>query len=238
MFAAATVCVILDIFTTLRNISRAIDPTIGGIANDTTANIAASIQSALARVLYILSDAIVLWRAWVIGMRRRKIAIALIACLVATIGISDFSTTTCEASEVKSGETTLILALPTLFTNIVATSIIACTAWKHRNFIIFLLSSFQQLSGVLGLSIMEVIMSQISGIYPTLIMIIVCLNRSHCDRYSVHYIKQPSGIKPSYDDGRPPSSVIDINGSGVPREDNQKHDEIAMSTMNSSTTEV
>lgn len=96
MFAAATVCVILDIFTTLRNISRAIDPTIGGIANDTTANIAASIQSALARVLvrchrnltdfilvlilpqYILGDAIVLWRAWVIGMRRRKIAIALV----------------------------------------------------------------------------------------------------------------------------------------------------------------
>lgn len=34
-----------------------------------------------------------------------------------------------EASGVKSGETTLILALPTLFTNIVATSIIACTAW-------------------------------------------------------------------------------------------------------------
>lgn len=129
---------------------------------------------------------------------------------------------------------------------------------SHISQIIFLLSSFQQLSGVLGLSIMEVIMSRISvstftcdicvclfisdyvlkGIYPTLIMIIVCLNRSHCDRYSVHYIKQPSGIKPSYDDGRPPSSVIDINGSGVPREDNQKHDEIAMSTMNSSTTEV
>lgn len=51
MFAAATVCVILDIFITLRNISRAIDPTIGGIADDISADIADNIQSALSRVL-------------------------------------------------------------------------------------------------------------------------------------------------------------------------------------------
>jgi len=116
----------------------------------------------------------------------------------------------------------MILSLPALATNLVATSFILFRIWEHRQFVksdiaegnatdkvtniltllvessfiycfvwvIYIMAYFQVFTQT-GLLIMDSIMVQIVGIYPTLIILLVAINRSQVDRYT-SYASNPT----------------------------------------------
>ncbi|KAF5388890.1 hypothetical protein D9757_005030 [Collybiopsis confluens] len=98
-----------------------------------------SVSNCLERLNYVLSDTIVVWRAWLFYQRNRKIKIALVTVMAcsAVAAIIDGAFTVVEEVNANglalpTGADTLILTLPLLITNIFATSLIAYQAWLYR----------------------------------------------------------------------------------------------------------
>ncbi|KAI0054803.1 hypothetical protein BV25DRAFT_1922360 [Artomyces pyxidatus] len=228
MFSLATIAVALQLPLYLRQLPSLIDPEVTGAPwSNRRTNIITSVGAVSVRINYILSDAIVVWRALVLWRSDFKISTILAVFMLGTIAAAGtdvglslaqlFGTHDIvdDQSPVKGGERALTLVGPTLGTNIVATSLIAYKAWQHRTFIrdnlsqsntatkvenvlgllvesgiiycivwiFYLLAAFRLFTAV-GFEVINGIMVQISGIYPTMIIILVCLQKSHCDQYS------------------------------------------------------
>ncbi|KAL1730724.1 hypothetical protein EV714DRAFT_272459 [Schizophyllum commune] len=87
-------------------------------------------------VNFIISDAIVVWRAWVLWHEERVAKSILASCMVATVvlGLSSLALS-CLAifnpgySPVNNN---YMMCIPLLITNLVATSAIGIRAWQHR----------------------------------------------------------------------------------------------------------
>ncbi|KAE9388898.1 hypothetical protein BT96DRAFT_980895 [Gymnopus androsaceus JB14] len=181
------------------------------------------------RVNYVLSDVIVVWRAWIIWGRNRIILAVLSLFLLGSIaaagtdaGLSlselfgkDVNLDNEDATQ--TGERALILSLPTLATNIFSMCLIVYKAWLHRRIIkvelddgdfvsrvvivlswliesaviycllwgIYIIAFFSLFTRV-GLDVMDTSMVQIAGIYPTVIIVLIALNKSGCERYSMY----------------------------------------------------
>ncbi|KAI0056933.1 hypothetical protein BV25DRAFT_1920576 [Artomyces pyxidatus] len=228
MFSAATIAFALQLPPFLRQLPSLIDPTVAGTPwSNRRTNIIVSVGAVSVRINYVLSDAIVVWRALVLWGSDFKIFAILAIFMLGTtaaagtdVGLSLaqlFGTLDVvdDQSAVKGGERSLILVGPTLGTNVVATSLIAYKAWRHRAFIrenliglssvtkvqkilallvesgiiycivwiFYLLASFRVFPAV-GFAVMDSIMVQIAGIYPTIIIVLVSLQKSHCEEYS------------------------------------------------------
>ncbi|KAI0054231.1 hypothetical protein BV25DRAFT_1782085, partial [Artomyces pyxidatus] len=165
---------------------------------------------------YILSDAIVVWRALTLWSSDRRIFFVLLIFMLGTIaaagsdlGLSlsqlfDTLDVVEDQSRVQQGRRALILVGPTLATNVCATLLIAYKAWHYRvavkahlnednaatkvekilallvesgvvycvMWILYVLAAFRIFPNP-GPSIMDGIMVQVSGIYPTVIIILV-----------------------------------------------------------------
>ncbi|KAF5362629.1 hypothetical protein D9758_009628 [Tetrapyrgos nigripes] len=89
------------------------------------------------RVNYVISDAIVVWRAWILFPQNRSIKLVLFICMLASCAgtLTDFGLATQRKkhnlSEDGSGASLLILTIPLLFTNLVATGLIGYKTWFH-----------------------------------------------------------------------------------------------------------
>ncbi|THU96889.1 hypothetical protein K435DRAFT_778346 [Dendrothele bispora CBS 962.96] len=88
-------------------------------------------------VNFILSDGIVVWRAWVLYPRSIKIRGLLSLCMVGTI-VATILNTIFSIKEVpvtheeRAGPGTLWFFLPLLATNLVATTLVAYKVWSYR----------------------------------------------------------------------------------------------------------
>ncbi|KAJ7211465.1 hypothetical protein C8J57DRAFT_1733354 [Mycena rebaudengoi] len=90
------------------------------------------------RVNYLMSDAIVCWRAWVLYRNNLKVRLLLILCLLASLAGATthmtFGVLWLKGDQKfdPSGFHALIQVLPLLVTNIVATSLMAYKMWQYR----------------------------------------------------------------------------------------------------------
>ncbi|KAJ7595431.1 hypothetical protein C8J56DRAFT_883648 [Mycena floridula] len=89
----------------------------------------------LTRVQFLISDSIVVWRAWVIWNDHRQVHTLLVFCLIGSaVGTTiDFTFATLwELGNDKftpTGPRTLIMILPLLLTNLIATALIGYKVW-------------------------------------------------------------------------------------------------------------
>ncbi|KAJ7595462.1 hypothetical protein C8J56DRAFT_922369 [Mycena floridula] len=92
----------------------------------------------LIRINYLISDAIVVWRAWVLWSDKWQVHVLLSLCWIGSfVGASiDFAFSTRfflgDDRFIPLGPRTLLLTLPLLLTNVVSTSLIAYKAWQYR----------------------------------------------------------------------------------------------------------
>ncbi|KAJ7593636.1 hypothetical protein C8J56DRAFT_1043438 [Mycena floridula] len=95
-------------------------------------------ENVLLRINYLISDGIVVWRAWAVWFQNVPIRILLCLCLFGSfVGASvDFSFSALyfagHEEFIPVGPRTLTLTLPLLLTNLVATLLIACKVWEYR----------------------------------------------------------------------------------------------------------
>ncbi|THH10830.1 hypothetical protein EW146_g8243 [Bondarzewia mesenterica] len=169
------------------------------------------VQIYLPIINYILSDAVLLWRAWVLWDRNIKVMIvpALMWFITAvaafvSVGLLRMGYATISA---------IIASTLPLVTNIVATSLIAFKAWKYSRsikaflgnssapkiragavlallvesgflycaiWIAYVISRFSSV-GPLFKDIMQAIIVQISGSYPTVVIVLVALQKTAWD---------------------------------------------------------
>ncbi|KAK7453419.1 hypothetical protein VKT23_011685 [Stygiomarasmius scandens] len=86
------------------------------------------------RIDYILGDAIVVWRAWVLFERWSVPRILLAICLMVTAFV-DLALNIQVYPASLQGPMRLILPLPLLITNFVATFLVAYKAWQYHSFL-------------------------------------------------------------------------------------------------------
>ncbi|THH14326.1 hypothetical protein EW146_g5994 [Bondarzewia mesenterica] len=200
-----------------------------------------------------LSDAVLVWRAW--GLWDRKIKVIIVLSLTCfAMAIVGFASAGFDIRSLKSGvlmqrpfSPTLlpILAyLLSLFTNILATSLITFKAWKYSRsinaylgnssptnikvgailallvesgflycavWIVFFVSLFSQNSSFKAA--MQVIMVQISGIYPTVVIVLVSLQKTAWDMTA-----SIEGVQSVYEmtTGPPPAIRISLSMNDQP----------------------
>ncbi|THH15182.1 hypothetical protein EW146_g5255 [Bondarzewia mesenterica] len=169
------------------------------------------VQTYLPITNYILSDAVLLWRAWVLWDRNIKVMIVPALMWFTTAVVAFVS-----VGLLGMGYATIIFGmiastLP-LATNIVATSLIAFKAWKYSRsikaylgdgsplklkagailallaesgflycaiWIVYIISLFSPISIFTRLT--QAIMVHISGIYPTVVIVLVALQKTAWD---------------------------------------------------------
>ncbi|KAI4524184.1 hypothetical protein K525DRAFT_267227 [Schizophyllum commune Loenen D] len=87
-------------------------------------------------VNFIISDAIVVWRAWVLWHEERVAKLVLAACMVATVVLGLSSLALSCLAVLNPGYSPVnnnyMMCIPLLVTNIMATSAIGVRAWQHR----------------------------------------------------------------------------------------------------------
>ncbi|KAL1676953.1 hypothetical protein EV122DRAFT_291556 [Schizophyllum commune] len=118
MLAFVTQCPLIDLFPT--------DPT-------TLAYRLAVLHVVSCRINYVLSDALLVWRAWVLWHDRRVVHGLLAFCLIlSAVGV--IYETASLPSRIWSNDlpSTLIINLPLLFTNVVATALVGLRVWFYR----------------------------------------------------------------------------------------------------------
>ncbi|KAK7466174.1 hypothetical protein VKT23_004894 [Stygiomarasmius scandens] len=94
----------------------------------------------LDRFNYVLSDGIVVWRAWILFPRNLTVKIILSICVIGSaagafinVGIATKRVLTSGYTDSDSGKfNPLIMTLPLFCTNVIATGLIGCKAWYHR----------------------------------------------------------------------------------------------------------
>ncbi|EIM91598.1 uncharacterized protein STEHIDRAFT_128430 [Stereum hirsutum FP-91666 SS1] len=170
---------------------------------------------------YILSDAIVVWRVWLLCHRRRAVLYVPIVCFLATIvsaiviAASDMKTVASQHGPsidtegfITSHIGDLLIWSLSAATNVWATSIVSFKAWWHSKSLAKLfdhsskktraekLMALLVESGVLycfiwvsflfivsfsaaGFLVMDGIMPQIAGIYPTILIVLVNFGKTH-----------------------------------------------------------
>ncbi|KAI0056908.1 hypothetical protein BV25DRAFT_1920556 [Artomyces pyxidatus] len=252
MFSCASIAFILQIPLFLGQLPSFIDPLHAGSPwSHRKTNVITSVGAVSVRINYILSDAIVVWRALTLWSSDRRVLFILLIFMLGTIaaagsdlGLSlsqlfDTHDVVEDQSNAKQGRRALILVGPTLATNVCATLLIAYKAWSYRVFvkahlnedsaatkvekifallvesgvaycvmwILYILAAFRVFPGP-GPSIMDGIMVQISGIYPTIIIILVCLQKSPVEKYatqeldrSLSFAAAPWGTNPGVSTG-------------------------------------
>ncbi|KAJ7574843.1 hypothetical protein C8J56DRAFT_977658 [Mycena floridula] len=149
--AARTVLISITIFTFLCESSNvfldlAFDlvelPELGADPASNIPTILTNIEigsAALSRINYLLGDAVVIWRAWAIWPHSLTVHILLGVCLAGTVVSTfvDYAYTVRlflgkSQFDPGAGAGALILTLPLLATNIIATSLIGYKAWVYR----------------------------------------------------------------------------------------------------------
>ncbi|KAL1741456.1 hypothetical protein HDZ31DRAFT_16620, partial [Schizophyllum fasciatum] len=123
-------------------VALALANTIGGLdpnfteATSERYNIA---LSAIVRISYLLSDVIVVWRAWVLSPDSRVAKAALLLCVCgSTVGVTyDFVWAVQNPAMVLPAARTLIKTIPLLLTNVVATIVVGLRVWRYRRDIKF-----------------------------------------------------------------------------------------------------
>ncbi|TFY68437.1 hypothetical protein EVG20_g3561 [Dentipellis fragilis] len=175
----------------------------------------------LPMINYLLSDAIVVWRAWLVCEHRLKVmfpslillaltlAAALVSVVVFETRASGDAVLKIDAISLNAGVAFCFLAI---LNNMWSTGVIAWTAWQHRKSIREHLSFGNRRSQVEKILVMLIesgalycccmivygvnlaaktdplnnsivpILVQISGIYPTVVVLLACLQKTHCDR--------------------------------------------------------
>lgn len=182
-------------------------------------------QNFLPVINYVLSDAIVIWRAWVLWEHNIRVLAAPIVLLIGTTGAAlasaafevklaadGYHTTAASGNLTSLGNLQYAVWFMTLATNLVATVLISIKAWQHRQVLratmgagngstmaermmallvesgalycviwaIFILANFD-FFGQIGNDITRAIMVQVTGIYPTVIVVLVALRRTAWD---------------------------------------------------------
>ncbi|KAL1725250.1 hypothetical protein EV714DRAFT_221726 [Schizophyllum commune] len=101
------------------------------------------VQSVNARLSYLISDIIVVWRAWVLWPDSRVVKSLLLLCACgSTVGVTlDCVWVLLEVGAIPMAQRTLTRTLPLLVTNLVATGLVGIRAWQYRT----------QIKGNLGL---------------------------------------------------------------------------------------
>ncbi|KAL1743520.1 hypothetical protein HDZ31DRAFT_64942 [Schizophyllum fasciatum] len=108
--------------------------------NTLRVNVAIAIN-VLLRVNFLVSDTVVVWRAWVLFPDNRKIRLLLAACLFGTYGATISNTVVIVLRRLgdidpPSDAFSLVLTVPLLFTNITATALMTYKTWIYRDFVI------------------------------------------------------------------------------------------------------
>ncbi|KAF9459106.1 hypothetical protein BDZ94DRAFT_1269043 [Collybia nuda] len=98
-----------------------------------------AVSNCLERLNYVLSDVIVVWRAWIFWARNKYAKILLVLCMLLSTAAAIIDGAFTVVAEVNAdgfalpaGASTLILTLPLLITNVFATSLVAYQAWLYR----------------------------------------------------------------------------------------------------------
>ncbi|KAL1740338.1 hypothetical protein HDZ31DRAFT_76953, partial [Schizophyllum fasciatum] len=101
------------------------------------------VQSVNARLSYLISDIIVVWRAWVLWPDSLLVKGLLLMCACgSTVGVTlDCVWVMIEPGAIPMAARTLTRTLTLLFTNVVATGLVGIRAWQYRT----------QIKGNLGL---------------------------------------------------------------------------------------
>ncbi|EKM61611.1 uncharacterized protein PHACADRAFT_204776 [Phanerochaete carnosa HHB-10118-sp] len=114
-------------------------PTDGVLAVGVVAMSSSCTTTALLIVNIILSDCIVLWRAWVLWSKRRLLTAISVVLVSSTLVMSSLNVrNSCQIGYTTGNEFTndvygLAAFVLSLLTNIWATSLISYKAWRHRN---------------------------------------------------------------------------------------------------------
>ncbi|KAA1475851.1 hypothetical protein DENSPDRAFT_853276 [Dentipellis sp. KUC8613] len=196
----------------------------GGIKHQYAAQLG-NIQGTLTflpMINYLISDAIVVWRAWLVCERKFKImfpsfillALSLAAVVVSVVVFEMHAN--CDAAVNRDALISLNAGLAFCFlailNNMWSTGVIAWTAWQHRKSIREHLSFGNRRSQVENILVLLVesgalycccmivygvnlavknnaldncivpMLVHISGIYPTVVVVLACLQKTHCDR--------------------------------------------------------
>ncbi|KAK1223537.1 hypothetical protein PQX77_013586 [Marasmius sp. AFHP31] len=95
------------------------------------------VANTMLRINWVLSDAIVVWRAWIFWPRNRIVQGVLSVCFIGTVGtmIADITRIALsfydKGPPVTAGGGAVMVALPPLVTNLVATGLIGLKAWTY-----------------------------------------------------------------------------------------------------------
>ncbi|KAI0323001.1 hypothetical protein OF83DRAFT_1090172 [Amylostereum chailletii] len=188
--------------------------------------------AALVSINFVLSDSVVLWRAWILWERRAFIVIASAILMAATsicaightaiIPRDDLTWNYSSDGQIKSSYFGALEMFLSFISNIFATGLIGIKTWRHRAFlkkllidesntskvekvlvlltesgtiycviwVFYIISHFSVFPGS-SLTI-PLAMACVSGLYPTIIIILVHLQKTHCDRSFSEYIQENS----------------------------------------------
>ncbi|TFY68425.1 hypothetical protein EVG20_g3558 [Dentipellis fragilis] len=173
----------------------------------------------LPSINFVLSDAIITWRAWLVWDRQIKILFVPFVLLGGTLVTVVVSAATRAASienpVVRSAvlDTWMISCSLAMANNVYSTLLIAWKAWIHRQSIrkhlrvgnkkttvekilalliesgclysattIIYSINLVHPTGVLNNCLTPVLVVQFAGIYPTILVVLVCLQKTYCDR--------------------------------------------------------
>ncbi|KAL1713159.1 hypothetical protein EV715DRAFT_277466 [Schizophyllum commune] len=148
------------------------------------------------RLNYMMSDTIVVWRAWILWPDSRFAKGALLVCMCGSVvgAIADcvWILKPMGAYQVSNART-LMITVPLLLTNLAATTLIGVRIWCYRRdiksglgltkrtqveTIVFLVLSYNSRDDRFSLLLLTgVVIHNIAGIYPTIVILIVAYAR-------------------------------------------------------------
>ncbi|KAI0317257.1 hypothetical protein OF83DRAFT_166769 [Amylostereum chailletii] len=180
----------------------------------------------------LLSDAVVMWRVYVLWGRNKIVLISCSLSFLATAEAALFSkgqNVLRTAYGIYLGTASLVTFCLSLATNMWSTALIAYKAWYYRRNIAahirrcsrksmvekvltLLLESgalyasiqiitlaFGNLSSTITFEVVLLgVLPQVSGIYPTIIVVLVCLQETHCDQNFTYADVEISGAQQEF----------------------------------------
>ncbi|KAJ7594867.1 hypothetical protein C8J56DRAFT_1044589 [Mycena floridula] len=209
MFCASLGVIAIDMSISVRQIKTY------GITAPTTKELNLQLRLAsnvLMRLNFLLGDIVVVWRTWVIWPSF-KVHVLLAICMLGTIGAVVGNGTKAALDLVRntpaSNSYSLVMTLPPLITNLVATSLMGLKLWEYRRnvtasirteksieklllilvesgivfcliWLLILLAGFTIFTSANNILILGVAVS-LTGIYPTFIVIMVSLEKSQAN---------------------------------------------------------
>ncbi|THV01210.1 hypothetical protein K435DRAFT_793552 [Dendrothele bispora CBS 962.96] len=132
----------------------------------------------MSRVNYVMGDIVVVWRAWVLFSQRLPAKITLSICLMGSFAGASLDCGLLVKRVMKNHFDTgskidsIILAVPLIFTNLTATTLIAFKAWLIGQICYLVLGSTQG-HDTTAVQAYNSIMPELVAIYPILIILVV-----------------------------------------------------------------